>query len=66
MHRGSHVEVPNSKCISCMNSSLLGCSPAVQEALVQCKDMSVSGSLVEDGDDLVVKSLHNTEVSHRL
>jgi hypothetical protein len=60
MHRGSHVQVPNSTCISCVNSSLLGCLHAVQEVLglMHGKDMSVSGSLVEDGDNLVVKSLH--------
>jgi hypothetical protein len=44
------MEVPNSNCISCCNSSLLECSSAVQE--VMGPDMSVSGALVEVGDDL--------------
>jgi hypothetical protein len=44
------MEVPNSNSISCCNSSLLECSPAVQE--VVGSNMSVSGALVEVGDDL--------------
>jgi len=48
------VEVPSSNSISCYNSSLLECSPVEQEVVRSnhCQDISVSGALVEDGDDL--------------
>jgi hypothetical protein len=54
MHRGSHVEVPNNNSISCCINSLLECSPAVQDVMGSNpgQDMSVSGALVEVGDDL--------------
>ncbi len=44
------VDVQNSNSISCCNISLLECSPAVQE--VVGSNMSVTGALVEVGDDL--------------
>jgi hypothetical protein len=50
------LEVPNGYRIICCNSSLLECSPAVQEVVAsnQGRDMSVSGALciVEDGAGL--------------
>ncbi len=52
--KGNIVEVPDSHSISCCNSSLLECSPMVQEVagLSHGRDMSVSDALVEDRDDL--------------
>ncbi len=47
MHWWSHVEVPNSNSISCLNSSLLEYPGSIPG-----RDMFVSGALVEDGDDL--------------
>jgi hypothetical protein len=40
--------------ISFLNSSLLKCLPPTTEArvLIPSQDMSVSGALLEDGDDL--------------
>jgi hypothetical protein len=51
----AHVDVLNSYYIvQCSSSSLLGCKPSNAEAQDRfpCRDMSVSGTLVEDGDDL--------------
>jgi hypothetical protein len=49
-----HVEVLNCNSISCYDSFLLECSPAVQEIVGSnlSRDMSVSGALVHDGEDL--------------
>ena len=48
-----HISNDNSVEVSNSNSSLLECSPAVQEAVCSSHglDMSVLDSLVEDGSD---------------
>ncbi len=53
MHWVSHVDVPKSNSISCCNSSLLECSPDVQEIVGSNhkQDMYVSGAVdIENGD----------------
>ncbi len=46
------VQFPNRNSISCCNSSLPECSPPTAEARIQVPAGTVSGTLVEDGDDL--------------
>jgi hypothetical protein len=54
------LEVPNGNRISCCNSSLLECSPAVQEVVGSNHglNMSVSVSIVEDGALSITVSIH--------
>ena len=54
MLKYAFLDVPNDNIISCCNSSLLECSPAVQEVVGSNpgRDMSVSGAPIKNGDDL--------------